>query len=543
MWRGHCCPLDNAGMQDPQPVERVRAACIKNAEELLNAAKQLPPGTAHIAYHLATLALEEIGKSSMIFISSLRDSRDQDERKQLVDWIDDHERKLFWAIWSPLFDKESPWRGIQQAMEIGKHIHATRLATLYVDPKDPDARLRISGNELQILTGLTENRLELEKLKKTRELTQEEKSDLDWFLLASENPQLRPIIFSKGSMEKQAECDNRNEPTGWIHWLRAAIEESNRLSEELTRKEMNRVPPEGEEGYEDKWEITIRLKSWSHSIRPKQLKEWNNGVDKIKLFTTADKRELLVKFIAPKKLQAQMVWYGGQQSAYLLVVALNIGTNGFFWWYVPSFVSRYAEKVRDLEEKAEVVIERVPQLVLSWGNLVLTSEHLNSVGIVFSHMARIHDPTRQAPYTRYFRALALMAKNDIFFQFEGNILVEFYLVMREAMMAYGHWDGKDETLSQAVDEVFQALSAGGEFTGMVKDLIQAAELTRQGTNKTRPITLEDVAKMKVVCDAYLNLRARQDMQEQIAATKTAKTDADAAASGRSRSWASPPGER
>jgi AbiV family abortive infection protein len=513
-------------MRNREQIERVRAACIQNAEELLNAAKQMAkPGTAHIAYHLVTLALEEVGKSSMIFMSSLRDSPDQNDRKGPVDWIDDHERKLFWAIWSPRFDKEAPWQGIQQAMDVGKAIHATRLATLYVDPDDPDARLRISENQLQNLLKLAEAQLELEKLKKVRELQQEEKADLDWFFIATNDPQLRQVIFSKGSLEKQAEFDSNNDPAGWIHWLRTTIEESNRLSQEMTRKEMNRVPPEGEEGYEDKWEITIRLKSWSHSIRPKQLQEWNKGIDKIKLFTTTDKRELLVKFVAPKKLQAQMVWYAGQQTAYLLVIALNIGTTGFFWWYVPTFVSKYAEKIRDLEERADVVIERVPQLQLSWGNLVLTSEQLNNVGIVLGHLARIREEARRAPYMRYFRALALMAKNDIFFQFEGNVLVEFYLVMREAMAAYGDWDGKDETFNQAVDKVLQPLGGGAEFAAMAKDLVEAAELTRQGQNKTRPITLEDVAKMKVICDAYLNLKARQDMQEQIAAARVRDVNA------------------
>jgi hypothetical protein len=44
-----------------------------------------------------------------------------------------------------------------------------------------------------------------------------------------------------------------------------------------------------------------------------------------------------VKFIAPKKLVAQMVWEGGMQSSYLLVIALNIGTAGFFLVVSPSF--------------------------------------------------------------------------------------------------------------------------------------------------------------------------------------------------------------
>lgn len=122
-------------MENRAEIERIMASCIQNAEELLNAARAVPKGGNHIALHLTALALEEIGKSSMIFMSSLRDPGPAGEgRKRPVDWIEDHGRKLFWAVWSPRFDKEAPWQGIQQAMTLAKHIHEARLATLYVDP-------------------------------------------------------------------------------------------------------------------------------------------------------------------------------------------------------------------------------------------------------------------------------------------------------------------------------------------------------------------------------------------------------------------------
>jgi len=115
-----------------------------------------------------------------------------------------------------------------------------------------------------------------------------------------------------------------------------------------------------------------------------------------------------------------------------------------------------------------------------------------------------------------------MAKNDIFFQFEPNILVEFHLVLKEAMAAYGDWDGKVETLDKAIDIAFQPLNGGAEFVAMIKGLVQVAAMTTRSENKTRSITLDEVAKMKVGCDVYLKLKALQQFQKEMAALKSAK---------------------
>jgi len=59
-----------------------------------------------------------------------------------------------------------------------------------------------------------EARLEMEKSKKYRELSEEDKADLQWFFAASADPQIKTWIYSKTSLEKQAEFSN--EPSGWI---------------------------------------------------------------------------------------------------------------------------------------------------------------------------------------------------------------------------------------------------------------------------------------------------------------------------------------
>jgi hypothetical protein len=191
-------------------------------------------------------------------------------------------------------------------MEIAKRIHETRLETLYVDPQNLGNLAHVGTDQLQALLNLAELRAR-EQAKKLRDLTDEQKSGSTGFVRCG-NPTLRPMVL-QGSLEKQAEF--KEDPIEWIHWLKKTIEEWQRSSQELTMMEMNRVPPSGEQGFEDKWQIKIRLRSWSHSIRPKPLNVWNEKIEKIKLFPTKDKSELLVTFIAPKKLKLQMVWEGG----------------------------------------------------------------------------------------------------------------------------------------------------------------------------------------------------------------------------------------
>jgi hypothetical protein len=207
------------------------------------------------------------------------------------------------------------------------------------------------------------------------------------------------------------------------------------------------------------------------------------------------------------------------QSSLLIVVALNIATMGFFWWYLPIFISKFVESLVDLESRAKVDVERVPKLELNWGHHTLRSQELTEVSVIFAHMAKLDQEHQRAPYMRYFRALALMAKNDIFYQFEPNILVEFMLVLREAMAAYGDWDGKDETFGKAIETAFQS-RAKTEFISIVNDLVQVATLTSQWQNRTRPIALDAVVTMKIACDLYLRMKAHLDMQEQIRALKS-----------------------
>jgi hypothetical protein len=261
--------------------------------------------------------------------------------------------------------------------------------------------------------------------------------------------------------------------------------------------------------------MRLRLKSWSHSIRPNQLTGWNKGIDKIKLIHTTDRNELIVEFIIGKNILAGDLWGMGMQSSVIFLCALNIATGGFFWWYVPTYTSRFYESITDLETDHGVIIERVPELKISWGHMALKEDDLlRQMPMVFGFVAKASDP-EQAFYHRYFGMLAMMAKNDIFFQFEGNLVVGFTECLEMALAHHKDWDGNPATLDDAVATVFKRFTDSPEFMGMLKELSSAATQIR--TQKfTRPITLEDVARAKVVFDIYIRLKAAAYMQEQIA---------------------------
>ncbi|MGA9542746.1 MAG: AbiV family abortive infection protein [Candidatus Sulfotelmatobacter sp.] len=502
-------------MKSPEEFTPAIQACLRNAEKLIAAAKaSAVPGSYHIAFHLATMALEEIGKSSMIFLDALEPNPAvaHEEARTLLKWIDDHERKLFWAIWLPGRENLRDWRSIPAALDFARGIHKDRLDTLYVDPSNLNAPT-ISEQRAKSIIAAAEARLNMERVKDFRAMGAEEQDLMHWFFAALDDPRLKPMIFSKGSLDKQAEF--RDDFGAWMKWLRETFAEADRKSMELTNLEMKRVPAKGEEGWEDKFELKIRLKSASHSIRQNQFKDWNKIVDKVKLNGGSDRNELVITTFIPKRVATQDLWNMGWQSTYVFVTALNIGTMGFFWWYMPEYVSRYFDKIRDLQHDSEVMVDRIPMLKIQWPNQALKAPDLNNVSVTLSFIAQADQKQFEATH-RYFRNLGLMAKNDIFFQFEPTIFIEFISALKDAMAAYGDWDGKPETAEASIIGFFDGVPAAPEFTAMVRDFLWLVDHVVENKKAPRAITLDDVAKAKLVFDAYFRVKSQRWYMDELA---------------------------
>jgi AbiV family abortive infection protein len=173
-------------MKSPEEFTPAIEACLQNAEKLITASKATAvPGSHHIAFHLATMALEEIGKSSMIFIDAIEHKpvSDDEETKTLLKWVDDHERKLFWAIWLPGRESLRDWHTIPAAMDFARAIHKDRLDTLYVNPADLN-RPTISEERAKSIIAAVEARLNMERLKEFRAMDKEKQGLIHWFFAA-----------------------------------------------------------------------------------------------------------------------------------------------------------------------------------------------------------------------------------------------------------------------------------------------------------------------------------------------------------------------
>jgi len=494
--------MDNAKVseKDLTPEQVVHSRCVKHAKDLLDSAKLVLVTAPSVAFHLALVALEELGKGQMVAISSFPDAPGRDRSSWIDSHADDHEKKLFWALWHlrPGNPHEMVTH-IQESQEIARNLHNRRLRALYVDtdPSIPPPGETISADEAQNLIGLVDARMKLAELTKPRALDPAETKDLTWFLEAAFDPRKRGLIWGAKSVAKLKELGG--DIGTWITWMKEQFDTADAENQAMAERELARARPEGEERFDPKWRIRLRLHSASHTMSNKVLKAWNNGVEQVKLFRV-DKypHALDVDILGPKNILAGELYGYGYHMARCLVAALNIGTFGFWWWYLPEYVAKFYGQMFDSEYQTEMGIERTPKLEVDWKGGPLSD--VDSRGTLQA-MAMILRMTKEEfiPIETYLRGCALLAKNDVFLQFEPNIFECFFQALREASIALGDWDGQGD-----YRPVWDRLTAEIVTDEKLRDEYYQRGLNVSAHAKlTYPITLEHAAFMKVITGAYL----------------------------------------
>jgi AbiV family abortive infection protein len=484
----------------PPEIRQVSAACLNNARKLLEGAQTLRDKNLHnLAFHLATLVLEEIGKSRLVGIRYLAELKD--EGAWAGKHASDHVKKLFWAIWGPTIGRDLITKDqMDTFFGLAKHLHETRIRGLYssADPGDfyvPEEA--ITADELDRLLALVENRLELEPSGWHERMDDETKKDFHFFMTKSEDPVWRRVIFSKQSMQRLVELGT---PSKWIRWHREQFDQAAVVAQATAEKELSRDEPQRASAQEQKWSLKIRLVSKSHSVRPKPLNFFNDRLRWIRLYTVDGKKDqLLVEFTIPKQISIHALWWAGLGQARRFVTALNIGSMGFFWWYVPEQTSRYYETLTDLESNSTLVIARNPPLEIDWGKRALTEEDWNRIFLCFAMIPSPDKREEHPPFDHYVTALALISKTDIHLGFVPQAFREFFESLRSALRIDTKWNDSEE-----YGGVFKAVAT--EMIGNAEEVERLLALSER-LMRDQPITeddikLEDVAELKLVCDAY-----------------------------------------
>jgi AbiV family abortive infection protein len=503
---------------DLEDVKLLFRKCLDNAEALLDSAKNpRAKKRNHIAFHLAVLALEEIGKAAMLLAHKVYPHVVEDEEldeSKLSDEVADHRKKLFWALLTTSFDGGvfTPEDFIE-LKEIANDIHFRRIASLYtnVDQALPEAE--ISDDELTRIIGLAESRLNLERLREIRQLDSDAQQLLDWFMEALADPLLQRFVLSEQSRRKLAELTRNSRE--WMTWLHEEVTASEAKAQELMKDEINRAAPTGVLGNKPKWRLKIKLHTLSHRIRHKELNAWNDQVIWIKLYPTTKKTELLVEFLLPAKIPFADLWQTGIQMCGIFAVSLNIATVGYFWWYLPEFVSTFYEEIVDLDTAATLRVDYKSLVMANWRLTTLKAQQLHTAGMILTYLMGWATKEHSLAYSRYMQGIALLSKNDVFGDFTGQALVHFAHAFRMALESYGDWDGVPENFEQAVAATMDKLWNQPEILAEFKSLMEAADALEKKQPPSRPITLDEAMKLKAFCDTYLGNRARNEVQKAI----------------------------
>ena len=493
---------------------KLRNACLANAEEFVNSAKLLKgKSTAHIRYHLATLAMEEVGKAVIFLIEFSSMTLGKDDMEPNFS-IDDHVKKLFWAIHSPLIEQE---RLTAEKFELhrglAKGIHQTRLETLYTDSYNPLLpENRIEEEDADRMVRVSELRIEMEKGVDLEDMPEESKrEDLLWFLSTSDDPERRSLIFGSPSLDKLAELKNMYE---WIKWLRQEFTQSEEEAREILRQEMEKGAVEEDEGNDPKWKVKFRIYSESHTIRPRILNEWNQTSGFImKLHSSNNRKELICELTLGKRVHLRSLWDTAWRISRDFVAALNIGSMGLFWWHVDKDRSRFYEKISDLENDAEAQVQLSPKLSIDWGNEGRRNETLTEVDLGYTRLIigyilkTFHsNPRKRQALDMYLTGLALVSKSDIHLRLELHAFSHFFMTLKTLLLASGDWDGVEDLKHAAGVQFGEILST----TENLSDYIEWGIQLEKRNNPRKPITLTEVIGMKTYCDCYFSLLAKRE---------------------------------
>jgi AbiV family abortive infection protein len=485
-----------------QVIESMQA-CIDHAHDLLDAARLIQDsGKPNIAYHLAALALEELGRRELLALQTTANATEVVPPAWPLKHTQDHVQKMFWAFFGAMFRRQKITKdSLEEIRSLAKHIHARRKSGLYVDTDDG---LNVPSNaivpeESDNLIRLVEARFEMASLEEYRpEASLDDIALQTWFLSATADEVKRRYIFSALSMTKLAEVGARP----WIEWLKSEFDAAQAKAVEIAERELARSRTADVAGTKPKWKMRIRLFSDAHSVRPKALTWWNERVSWIKLVAVPEnKRQMIVEILLNDDVPLNRLWFVGWMIAQRFVAAMNLATRGLWWWHLPRQISRYYERIEDLENSAELKLERSPILKIGWGsNLVLDEEALRQAMTCMIVVMHFVGSESWPAIEFYLGGLTFTSLNEIHWQCELQAYGNFHQSLKAMMKTYGGWKPEEP-----FDEAFSRLltqGAPGMPAVQYEHYRAIARAYEADAPETVGVNLTDVGFIKVLCDIY-----------------------------------------
>lgn len=483
-------------------------ACVVHARDLLVSARLIQSaGRFNIAFHLAVLALEELGRRELLGVKTIEQSGTWADK-----YFQDHVQKLFWCFFGARFTDERITTEALDAMKaLATRLHSQRLAGLYVDVGAEGISIpaeQVPQAEAERTLALAEARLALAEAAGYRQgLTKEDLATQAWFLSTTQDLDRRKFVFSGKSLDKLAELGNARD---WVNWLKCEFDKTGAENQALAQAEIERgrqLADGANSTKVTKWKVKIRLYTNSHSVRQKALNHWNERVTWIKLTAVPDKKdELILEIQLGDQVPIQGLWYFAWGVARSFVAALNIATMGFWFWRIPRQVSRYYESIDDVINGGKVALERQPSLKPDWGeNRVLTTQDLDNTISTFVCLPTPADNERHIPYNFYFGGLIFLSVNDVHWQCEATILGNFLSSHRAMMSTLGDLSQGRSFSSAMGDFLTASFPVLDEDRSRVIALCAAFEEDRLNLEQ---VTVKDATFGKLFCDAYFLHRVR-----------------------------------
>ena len=500
--------------EDFKKIKKIKEACIENAKNLIETAKKID--SPNIQFHLSILAIEEIGKINICFHKILNKSLEGKIR--LNENIDDHARKLF----TVLFDLGgiekivSDPKTLPDLQSIAKNIHNKRLKSIYVEPESCQVPKNIiNKKEAKEMIDFAQFVIEREEryILKEKEGNDE---DFIWFMKASEDKELNQFIFRKSCFEKLNEFKEMGD---WIKWIRNEFEKQKHELHQISMEELGVKEIKVTESKKKKWKIKIRIFSYSHSVRQKVINKWNSKDSSIKLYATNKKNEFIFELTAPITTHVTSIFDYTLNYTKVFLISLNIGTMGYFWYFLPHMTKRFYDEIIDLENKIPLIIENkeIPD-IKSFENAVLDNEDIKNQQKVFVYISDMLEMGILNFLNLYFMGLVVVSKIDLLFRSELNAFNYFYVAFKEALIFHEDWDNK-KPLKKIIEKFFYKpeKELSNEIISEFSDLIEIGgkieqkQISFQKINEE--VNLEKVFRMKTCFDMYILMKSFMHLEK------------------------------